>query len=312
MFGDESRKFLASYLVTAYNRAKPNDSNIKVTRDPVCDSPSVTIEFANKSYSFMFGRTPFNSESAQEFIDNKWKVYQALQGRFPVPYTEAIAKNDATDTKNLKSRLLGKINNPDNPLKFPIVLKPNMGSLGKDVFIVDSPENIEDSLNRIRSNKESGRYILMQQFMGDCDGAFTEMRAICLDGRSQIVFERKLNYADDDYITDLVEADNVVSHIEDDYIINQIDQIAQHLYDTYDVSYVAFDLKCDRQNKIWVLEGNSSPTGLSRIELELSNGRELIDNLTDKMIQKMAHQSGVDDTHKQQTILEQPSQILPS
>lgn len=295
MFGDEARKYLAAYLIDAFKRADNLDAKLNVQRDSVCESPDVTIEFKHKSYNFMFGRTPFNSDAARQLIDDKLEVYNALRGRFPVPYTEAIEKSSDRTSDDIRSDILTKINNDHHYFQFPIVIKPNMGSLAHHVFIAEDSESVLNALEQIRSDSRHGDQILIQQFMGDEDGAYREMRAICLDGESQIIFERDTEHAIPNDIANPDRWPGVkFKHIVDPQIITQVDQIAKYLYEKKDVSYVAFDLKCDREGKIWVLEGNSSPMGLSRLERELSNGRDLISKLTDQMIAKMSDQEALE------------------
>lgn len=95
----------------------------------------------------------------------------------------------------------------------------------------------------------------------------------------------------DNVLTDPAHWPGVVRReVTDPAIIEQIDSIADRLHEDYGVCYVAFDMKCDRDGKMWVLEGNVAPLGLDEIERQMPNGGALIHAMAEKMLDKvMAH-----------------------
>ena len=144
----------------------------------------------------------------------------------------------------------------------------------------------------IRGEYGQGDKMLVQQYLGDENGIFREIRGICLDGECMLAYER---VTDQDIPRDVLTNPSAWpgakrQEVNDPDITAQIEKLAEHLYYQHGVSYVAFDMKCDRHGRMWLMEGNIAPMGLDDLERDLPNGRAFIEKLTNRMIDKIKFQ----------------------
>ncbi|MCL4679354.1 MAG: hypothetical protein KJ017_12260 [Alphaproteobacteria bacterium] len=293
MEDEEGHKYLASYMIDAW-RARGGHAAVpaKVRRESFCDSPEIIFTHGERQFSFFFGKTPFNDPQADTLISDKWLLFQTLGDQIPLPYTEFVAKDDPRDDAALVQAILQKAEDPHSPLAFPLVVKPSEGSLSRNVFIAHEAHELARAIRANRDDPDNGPGILLQRYLGDEEGLFREIRGICLDGRTMIAYERTTTQPiPDNVLTDPAHWPGVVRReVTDPAIIEQIDSIADRLHEDYGVCYVAFDMKCDRDGKMWVLEGNVAPLGLDEIERQMPNGGALIHAMAEKMLDKvMAH-----------------------
>ena len=265
---------------------------IDVVRDSICESPFVTLTFNGKSFAFNFGKTPFNSDNASKLINDKWALYHASRSYVARPYTEGVQIESPQKDGEVFCDILSKINEDDHVFSFPLILKPNNGSLGRNVFLARDEDQLSHAIKTIRADKKNGDRLIAQEYLGDEQGAFDEIRAICLDGKSQIVFKRSTKEVIPANIMDPGKWPGLTySEVNNQETTRQIDQLAGHLYQQHGISYIAFDLKLDRNGTIWLLEGNSAPMGLNHLETELPNGRQQLEKLTDSMLKKISGES---------------------
>ena len=294
-------------MIDAWRRRQDEDLHAQVHRDPICESPEVTFQFEQSSqiHRFSFGKTPFNSTEADAMMNDKWRFYETTNDALRFPYTDAIEKRSSQSDAEIAEDIKAKISDPGHVFSLPIVLKPNNGSLSQDVFIVDDENDLTQAIHTIRQNRDRGDQMLVQQYMGDENGPYPEIRAICLDGESQIVYTKNVEHAtpgsraNPSYWTGSLPVE-----VEDPKIMDQIDSIASHLHEAHGVHYVAFDLKVDRNGGVWILEANSSPMGLERVEREMNNGPEKIRQLTDRMIDKIKNDSTTTSNDRNDQALE--------
>lgn len=282
-------KYLASYIEDAFRRNAPENAQMKVAREAILLSPTITIEFAEKSHSFSFGNTPFNSEKAHDFINDKWALYKDTHEHFPLPYTEAVEKGTTRTDGDIQQNILHQISDDQHPFAFPLILKPNSGSLSRNVFLVHDQDALLDAIKAVRSEHEQGDKLLIQQYIGSQDTPDREIRALCLDGECMITYERTTSQdiPENKLTNPTLWPDVQRIGVTDHRIIDQINDIAQHLHAHHGVNYVGLDLKCTQDDKVWLIEGNSAPMGLLNIEEEMENGRELIQNMTDSMLARI-------------------------
>ncbi|PCJ97503.1 MAG: hypothetical protein COA45_09550 [Zetaproteobacteria bacterium] len=282
-------KYLASYIEDAFRRNKPDNAQMKIKREAFMLSPMITIEFAKKSHSFSFGNTPFNSENANSFINDKWALYESTHDAFPFPYTEAIEKESVQKHDDIQQNILRQISDDQHPFTFPLILKPNSGSLSRNVFLVHDDNALLEAIKTIRTESDQGGKLLVQQYIGSPDTPDREIRALCLDGECMITYERvtSQNIPADKITNPSLWPDVQRIGVLDPQILEQINKIAQYLHEHHDVNYVGLDLKCTQDGKIWLIEGNSSPMGFQDIENEMENGKQLIHSLTNSMLERI-------------------------
>ncbi|MCB1592001.1 MAG: hypothetical protein KDI90_06070 [Alphaproteobacteria bacterium] len=286
-------KYLASYMIDAWRRkGGPNIIPASIHRDSFCGSPEVTFAQDGQELKFFFGRTPFNSPESERLISDKWDMFRTLQDEIPLPHTEYVSKTDPRSDVGIRDSVVRLINAPEHPFSFPLVVKPSEGSLSCNVHIVKNPCELERAIFLNRTDMSNGPGILFQEFLGDGRQLFPEIRGVCLDGEVMIAYDRVTQHdIPDDLLTNPSHWPGVLRReVTDPKVLDQIQCIAEHLYDAYGLSYVAFDMKCDKEGRLWVLEGNVAPLGLDEVERQLKNGPALVTRLADKMFDKvLAH-----------------------
>ncbi len=278
------RQYLASFI---YSAAKAREGfSAASVHDGVSESPQVTVETGGLKKVFAFGSTPFNSQKAKALIDDKRALYEATEGHVMRPYTEAFHKQDPRSDQQLLDAITARIEDDSNQLSFPLILKPNAGSLANDVFVAKTPEEAQNALTVIRNNASWGEYVLVQQYLGDEQGPYPEIRAMCLDGECLIMYQRAI----DGDAPEIWQGENIQA-IENEWITAQVERLAHALKDEHDIEYIGLDLKIDRNGHLWLLEGNSSPMGLEKVKHQIPNGQALIDGLTGRILDKLSREA---------------------
>jgi hypothetical protein len=93
------------------------------------------ISVRGQSYDFDMSQTPFNCAETTRVIDDKWVLYNAAGHALHMPHTQAFAFDNEFDLGRVHREILSNIENEKHPFDFPIVIKPNKGSLSKNVCI---------------------------------------------------------------------------------------------------------------------------------------------------------------------------------
>ena len=104
MSGD--RKYLASYMVDAWRRRRDEDLQANIHRDPICESPEITIEFGHASSRFMFGKTSFNTPEADALVSDKSTFFDATYEHMMCPMTHAYEKRDGRSNEEIRDEIL--------------------------------------------------------------------------------------------------------------------------------------------------------------------------------------------------------------
>lgn len=90
-------------------------------------------------------------------------------------------------TQNDNNILIQNIQNYCNTIRYPVVIKDNTGSCGRDVFVANNPNDINVYTN-----------ILLQRKNGLCISKFekikNEYRVICYDGNVELVYKKKKKF----------------------------------------------------------------------------------------------------------------------
>lgn len=271
---------LESYLYGAVKRARVAGMAIESAPSPTGRDYIVD----GIRFTFSGGQTPFNSAQANRFINDKWEVSQALRIRTNTPHTEKFEKDSVLSNDEMVAEIMVKIESETHPFNFPIVIKPNNGSLSENVFIVKNESTLRYAIETARCKDRNGDKVLVQQYIGPAK----EYRAICLDGQCIFAYEKNIDDAvESQEPNPIYRQGSKAVLVVNPALLKQFSDIATGLHQDHGVQYVGLDIRVDENNMSWVLEGNSSPMGLKRVIWDIENGRDIIDSLCDRMISKM-------------------------
>lgn len=291
---------LQSYMYS-YLRSRLED-NESIKLDPK-GHLEVTIDSVH--FEFNGSNTPFNSKESISFINDKWHLFEKIKWKANTPHTEAFSKNHGK--ADIFDELMAKIESETHPFTFPVVIKPNNGSLSKNVHIVQNEEGLRIAIASNKEDLDNGELILAQQYIGPA----REYRAICLDGKCVFAYEKNIDTASpSDTANPIYQVGSKAIITDDNNILRQFGDIADHLKKEHSVNYVGLDLRIDENDQIWLLEGNSSPMGFKRITIDIENGKQIVSNLCELMLQKMRKEVQIKRWHKKENQLSPQGQHM--
>lgn len=258
--------------------------------------PRRSILVNGQSFIFAFGQTPFNSHDAKKFIDDKARLYEAVHSVINCPETIIYNRSNPPD----KQKILDAVDDENSAIKFPLIVKLNRESKSKGVFIVSNEDDLQNALENLNEIQGDSDKILVQQ----CIYEAKEYRAVCFRGQMMFGYNRfPFNNLRGVFGQEKRHA------LEDPDLVERINAMAEYLYKHHAVEYVGLDLRLDPQNTFWLLEGNSSPLGLPIVANELPNGKKIIKNLTDCLLNALEEKSKMDFTPSENQSLAKPALI---
>jgi len=244
---------------------------------------NLEIRIAGLPFNFFGSTSPFNSRTVANFINDKWALYDSAKLRINVPYTESFVKKECDDEK-LTDTVLEKVESKTHPFSFPLIIKPNNGSLSSNVYIAHNREELYNAINANRIDNDNGELILIQQYIGPAE----EYRAICFNGSCVFAYEKNIDEANESTSLNPIYWNGSKARIVDNQaLLDQFSVISEYLFKEHRVTYVGMDLRIDDNKQVWLLEGNNAPMGLRRVVLDTENGKDMIDSLCDRMIADM-------------------------
>ena len=235
--------YLESYMSRACDQHKAQGDNIRVLRTP--DGTHIIIN--DSRFHFILGKTPFNSEQAIEFINNKWSFYKAKRLKINIPHTESFYKKGSKSIEEIVQDINQKVESETHPFIFPLVIKPENGSLSDHVYIVHNIEELKNSYQATQKSEGNGDLALVQQYIGPAK----EYRAICLDGQCIFAYEKNIDNAKENgKVNPMYWEGSKPIIVGDKKIIEKISLISMSLYQNHDIQYVGLDLRIDENGTI--------------------------------------------------------------
>jgi len=235
-----------------------------------------------KSFSFCFSHSPFNTDILVP-IDDKLEIYRELNEIFAMPRTIAFGRPSANRDQVVQEIL--------NQFSFPLVVKPEHGSLSADVFIVRLNEELTSAVERILQSQENGFYLLAQEYIGPSDETGREFRAVFFDGKIAFVLERNANHvarqsgdlANPEFWqgASIALIDNGGQDAE---IVWGAESICRLFALKTKATYFGLDLRL-HNGSLYIIEANSSPMHLGDVKGMKS---EIVEHLLSRMVTKMA------------------------
>jgi glutamate--cysteine ligase len=175
------------YLAAAVENARKNGGTVKLmSKKPLV----LDVTYADGvSFRTKNTKPPLNSEKIRDALKDKMLTGQALEyAGLPTPRTHLIEHGDIPDGNKAalrKSKAYKKIRKFIKASGgYPVFIKPNKGSLGRDVFRVDSAKNLDAVLMRVVSKKKED-FIVQEACVGE------EYRIIVIDGHIELALRKE-------------------------------------------------------------------------------------------------------------------------
>lgn len=205
------------------------------------ESDFVSIHL-KRPYYFMHSTVPLNSLDVGRICSDKSYTYTLLQNRISFPKTMSFLDpeyhdfNDRSPFDSIEDIHDEIIKNFD----FPLVIKMNSGSRGKNVFSCANDEQIYSALNEIyRKNSPNYDYLALAQ---EKIAIKQELRVIVVAQKVVLVYEKY-----------------TFKPVTDIQVLQRIESFLSPLYEVLNLEYGGFDIAIDLNDKIKVIEINSTP-----------------------------------------------------
>lgn len=209
---------------------------------------------------FIRNNSPINSSTAHRIAKDKDLSYTLLKDKpFTLPWIGIL---DPESEYNLNSDYTygtAMKNFKSSALSFPLVLKPNMGSLGRNVLLITTLSQLQDGLQRIFRDPKSSEYLAVAQEYVEID---EEYRVITLDGKIKLAYLKDTRGADfTGNLSPLHWEGAKAVNIELDTISvdSPMRQIASEVFIETQIRYSGLDIVKTISGEYKLLEINSHP-----------------------------------------------------
>jgi len=243
----------------------------------------ISITLNGQTVIFCNWSTPFNSHSVSQLCLDKDYFYHVYRSVINFPKTHSFMSPYCSENyfPYLKAETVTDIiQMVEKDFHYPLIVKKNRGSLGRQVFVADNKKQLEGAILSI-FNKQSASsdYVCLIQEKIDIA---KEYRVVYFRGELCFAYEKNIEDATfDDNLSPLHWEGATAVLTRDEEILSQIDAFCQPMFKKMMIPFCGLDVAQDKQGTWWLIEANSSP-GFSHI---ISAGEEeAVVNLYKKML----------------------------
>ena len=247
-----------------------------------CGNLLEVTAITGETFLFTVGATPFNDQSIYQLCKDKEFFYDYYQNVIAMPRKKGFLNPNCEPEyqEYLKFKTFKEIIE-ESKLLFsdPVIVKMNQGSQGKCVFKVSDDKQFKQALTEIYKND----YIALVQ---SCIDIKSEYRVIYLN--KKLMFAYKKNNENATFtgnISPLHFEGAYAEIVENKNLLNAFDEFVQPMLTQKNIPYCGLDIALDKDNKMWLIEGNCSP-GFGYL-LQNPKGAELLKGLYTEMFKAL-------------------------
>lgn len=239
------------------------------------------IFFGNKPHVIINQSLGVNTDSEQRFMKDKFYSYLLLSKSVLMPLTMRYIDPDPGG-KYINFAQLPTldaiIDNIESKFIYPVVIKRNSGSMGKNVFVAHTRQDIFNSLENIYSKKqlEYDHVALAQQYIKP----LVEYRVIVLQGKVEFIYPKNTKRT-------CIPPNLLHYPITDSHIFEKIQAFVDLVYSSFPITYSGLDIIEDTLGKLWLVEMNGDPS--FTVYCRLSDNLDPIFTLHKKILIHLAH-----------------------
>lgn len=225
------------------------------------NSNLVMVYNQDRRYPFANWTTPLNSSSVSRLCEDKQYFYEYFKSRIKMPKTIGYLNPDC-DPKYSNYLKYSNLQEIVKDIKFnfnyPVIIKKNRGSLGRNVFKCETQEDVSNALAKIYVKEmKIGDYIALAQ---DYIKIEHEYRVLLIDGELHCAYEKNIQNATYRGNLSPLHWDGAIAKLtQDPNLLEQFQNFCQPLFQYGELRYVGVDLAVDTDNNLWLIEANSSP-----------------------------------------------------
>ncbi|MEZ2247168.1 RimK family alpha-L-glutamate ligase [Microcoleus sp.] len=221
----------------------------------------IRIQHSGQYYYFVNYITPFNSAPIVQIFKDKEYTYQLLNGKIKTPKTMGFLSPfcESKYREYLKIQKCQEIATEVSKLfSLPLIIKRNRGSAGNNVFLCETPEQIQAAIETVFNvNSKDYDYICLAQEYIDIRH---EYRAVFFNKKLVLLYEKDKSGAKFmGNLSPLHWEGATAKHINDSKIVSEIESFVQPVFAEINVTYGGFDIAIDQNGDYWLIEINSSP-----------------------------------------------------
>jgi len=243
----------------------------------------VAVVVENKRYVFTNWATPLNVHSVAQLCQDKEYFYSFYKDVVQMPKSEGfLCPNiDERYKRYLSSSSVDEIiSSVEEQFSYPVIVKKNRGSWGRNVFKVSSTEELERALLEIYNYKSASfDYVALVQEYIEID---REYRVVFLGGELEFAYEKVVDGAVcGDNLSPLHWEGARAQFVEDRALLEEFATFSKGMFAKAMIDFCGVDIAVDKQGQMWLIEANSSP-GFDYIIK--SEGEERVVELYEKML----------------------------
>ncbi len=228
------------------------------------DQISVKVKAGKYNLYYTHWHNPYNRTDTRRIAKDKDLSYTLLKDVVNIPKWKAFIDPDIeksypnyTDIGTIYS-YDEIINIIEKNFKYPLIIKPNMKSMGINVAKVDDRDETKNALQAIFDlNNRYYDYIAIAQQKIDIAH---EYRVTTFRSKVVLAYEKSIKEAK--FIGNLSPLHwdgGKAIHIIDEDLIQKFEDFCKPIHSLIDLEYAGYDIAIDTNGKMWLIEVNGNP-----------------------------------------------------
>jgi carbamoylphosphate synthase large subunit len=225
------------------------------------DNIAIKLTINNQRLLFIHHHKPFNRADTQRISKDKDLSYHLLHKVVDIPRWIPYLDPGVDEKYFDYLRFFNNteiVNNIEENLSYPFIIKRNMGSMGSNVFEVKNREEALDALDRI-FDKESSQYdyVALAQEKIQIE---QEYRVIMYKGKALLAYLKDISSAEfEGNLSPLHWKESSAIKIDNQELISKFEKFSNPIFKELDIVYTGLDIAIDTSGKMWLIELNGSP-----------------------------------------------------
>jgi hypothetical protein len=247
----------------------------------------IRIDLDKPKY-FIHAKTPYNSDSETYLVQDKEFSYRLYKDELKMPKTVGYVDPGVVGT--FKDYLEFNSNNEIkkdiiSKFSFPVIVKMNTGSMGRNVYLCKNESDIDRALSNIfdRERRHYDRVAIAQEYVD----IKSEYRLIWFKGEIILAYE-KLFEGEKDNQSPLHNEGAEANVVEDSELVDKFKNFLSNSKSLQSVEYTGVDVVVDKDGNMYLLELNNFPGFRFFIKY---NGPEKIIELYKKLLTDLKNES---------------------
>lgn len=236
-------------------------------------------------FYFIANHTPFNSHIIHKITQDKLHTQQLLQNVIAMPHTKQYydtASSKITPT-NDKQSIMHISNDIFNNFSFPLIIKPNHGQQGNNIFLCHSLQAVATAIQTIfNHNSPHYNHILLAQ---NYIQRRHEWRVIIFQQQIVLIYEKDTSSAQPaNNISPLHWPNAVAKPIFNTQLQLKLQSFIEPIFTKLPIVFAGLDIIEDTNGELWLIEINSAP-GFHKLVAD--NGQQILVDLYKQILPQL-------------------------